>query len=46
MILPDAPPRRLSVLTGLPLSGALMTWSFWYSVRKIRPLFVSAAVAR
>jgi hypothetical protein len=26
----------VSVATGLPLSGAIVTWSFWYAVRGIR----------
>jgi len=27
----------VSVLSGIPLSAALMTWSFWYAVRGFRP---------
>jgi hypothetical protein len=28
----------VSVATGLPLSGAIVTWSFWYAVRSFRAL--------
>jgi hypothetical protein len=36
----------VSIATGIPLSAALMAWSFWYGVRGFRHLSPSAAGAR
>lgn len=36
----------VSIATGIPLSAALMTWSFWYAARGFRPRSPSAPRAR
>jgi hypothetical protein len=36
----------VSVATGLPLSGAITAWSFWYAVRGFRTRLRPAPVPR
>jgi intracellular septation protein A len=36
----------VSIATGIPLSAAIMAWSFWYGVRGFRPRSPSAPPAR
>jgi hypothetical protein len=36
----------VSIATGIPVSAAIMAWSFWYGVRGLRPLSPSAPRAR